>query len=113
MIIDRIINKIEKIESIIYEKIVAKHIVFNKKNHEYENTVYFDILYHILVFPIWYINFLLWYTFKRIICIIKGCNIKYYKHYNMPEGCDISEECVRCGAFDEFGMESEYPIILK
>jgi len=50
--------------------------------------------------------------FRRSICHIKGCDVFYDKHFNVPVDCESYAECRRCGAEDGL-YETRYPLIRK
>ena len=95
----KLIDNIEdRLINILCRKI--KNIKFRKQ------CLSFKIL-HIL----WYVTFsipryLIWLFTKRLVCIIKGCNV-------MESQGGYVEECLRCEAWVEFGETSEYKLIKR
>ena len=105
-----LLDKLDKVETFIFMTFIEKKMKPSKEG--YSLTLSGKFLYLILDYPLLLLKHIVWFYTKRIICIIKGCDIVYTIPFNVPEGI-YSEECKRCGAYSELDYKSKYEIIYK
>ncbi|RLG14421.1 hypothetical protein DRN69_04285 [Candidatus Pacearchaeota archaeon] len=103
---------LDKIETFIFLNFIEKKMIPTKEGYDLPLSGKF--LYWILDFPLIILEHTLWFYTKRLVCIIKGCDVVWSEPFNVPEGV-YDLECRRCGAYSELNgyYESDYKIIEK
>jgi len=109
----KILDFIDEIENVFFLKFIEPKMKYTE--NKYELTLTGKFLYTVVNKPLHILQSLIWFFTKRIICLVKGCDIETSVPFNVAEGIYDDEECRRCGAYSELNgyYKSKYNIIYK
>jgi len=104
-------NLLEKIYE--YQDFVWSNIIEPKLRgcpDDYKMTLSGKILYYLLYWYLYYLQLIVWFLTKRLICHLKGCKISYCSiNDNLYKGA----ECLRCKIYEDYTIGNYGKLIEK